>query len=97
MGMFGIIIMVIENELSSAGVYTKVMYYLSLYIRVYSFSRIQLTLTYCYFISGVNIFAGVEDAYINVDCDFTWPNRRVSRFRSTGNKKNLINFASKRF
>jgi hypothetical protein len=25
MGMFGIIIMVIENELSSAGVYTKVL------------------------------------------------------------------------
>jgi Calcium-activated SK potassium channel len=28
MGMFGIIVMVIENELSSAGVYTKVSHYL---------------------------------------------------------------------
>ena len=27
MGMFGIIVMVIENELSSAGVYTKVSYF----------------------------------------------------------------------
>lgn len=83
--------MVIENELSSAGVYTKVRLYLSL-IKIDFFFSIHLTLTYCYFISGVNIFAGVEDAYINVDCDFTWPNRRVSRFRSTGNNLNTINF-----
>lgn len=34
--------------------------------------------------TGINIFSGVEDANINVNCDFTWPNRRVSRFRSTG-------------
>lgn len=34
--------------------------------------------------SGINIFTSVKDAYINVNCDFTWPNRRVSRFRSTG-------------
>lgn len=33
MGMFGIIIMVIENELSSAGVYTKVRKVISIYIQ----------------------------------------------------------------
>lgn len=33
MGMFGIIIMVIENELSSAGVYTKVREVISIYIK----------------------------------------------------------------
>lgn len=35
-------------------------------------------------VSGVNIFPSVQDANINVNCDFTRPNRGLSRFRSTG-------------
>lgn len=35
MGMFGIIIMVIENELSSAGVYTKVKYHIIQIVNTY--------------------------------------------------------------
>lgn len=40
MGMFGIIIMVIENELSSAGVYTKVSLHSAIYISLFSASRL---------------------------------------------------------
>lgn len=73
MGMFGIIVMVIENELSSAGVYRKVRYRLS-------FCAYHLIP----FIAGRILFNRAQNLDIRFDCDSPGPNSGLPRFRSTG-------------
>jgi len=48
MGMFGILVMIGENELSSAGVYTKVGKIIYIVAgNVHSFTKVRGRITYC--------------------------------------------------
>lgn len=73
MGMFGIIVMVIENELSSAGVYRKV--------RCVCFGCLDLFMS---FLAGRILLNCAQNPDICFDCDPLRPNSGLSRFRSTG-------------
>lgn len=76
MGMFGIIVMVIENELSSAGVYRKV--------RKTFISPINVMTGLFLFVSGRFLLNCAQNFDIRFDCDSFRPNSGLPRFRSAG-------------
>lgn len=81
MGMFGIVVMVIENELSSAGVYRKV--------RVLRGGIFSLAVMFA-FIPGRVLFDCAQNLDIRFDCDSFGPNSGLPRFRSTGKLQNTF-------
>ena len=84
-GMFGILIMVIENELVSAGIYTQVN---SLIIKINQIKSIIIFV--CLLPKGIILLDRLENVDISLDRDPSWSDSGLSRPRSSGNKISFL-------